>query len=220
MPRPERPKIYHIVHVDRLASIAADRYLFSDTVISEREGAGTTIGMGKIKRRRLSLPITCQPGLHVGECVPFYWCPRSVMLFLIHRDNHPDLTYHGGQQHILHFEADLLRTVEWAEKHGKRWAFTLSNAGAYYFEDRCELGQLNEINWDAVSARKWSGRGVPAAVQEGKQAEFLIEDCFPWELVERIGIRSNAVVNRVDQALTAIAHRPVIEVLTDWYYLD
>jgi hypothetical protein len=221
MPRPERPKIYHIVHVDRLASIAADGYLFSDAVISAREGGtGTTIGMGRIKQRRLTLPVACLPGLHVGECVPFYWCPRSVMLFLIHRDNHPDLTYHGGQQPILHLEADLLRTVEWAENHGKRWAFTLSNAGASYFESRCELGQLNEVNWEAVVATQWSGRGVASSVQEGKQAEFLIEDRFPWELVERIGIRSNAIVNRVDQALTAIAHRPVIEVRTDWYYLD
>ena len=220
MPRPEHPKIYHIVHVDRLASIAADGYLFSDRVISEREGAGTTIGMGRIKRRRLSLPIACQPGLHVGECVPFYWCPRSVMLFLIHRDNDPDLTYHGGQQPILHLEADLLRTVEWAEQHAKRWAFTLSNAGSYYFENRCDLLQLTEVNWDAVSARKWSGRGVPAAVKEGKQAEFLIEDYFPWQLVERVGVHSNALANRVDQALTAIAHRPLIEVRTDWYYLD
>jgi hypothetical protein len=142
------------------------------------------------------------------------------MLFLIHRDNHPELTYHGGQQPILHLEADLLRTVEWAEKRGKRWAFTLSNAGAYYFEDRCELGQLNEIDWDSVGERRWSGPGVSPAVKESKQAEFLIEDRFPWGLVERIGVRSDAVVNRVDQALTGIAHRPVIEVRTDWYYLD
>jgi hypothetical protein len=219
MPQPERPKIYHIVHVDRLGSIAADGHLFSDAVMAEREGTGTTIGMGKIKQRRLSLPITCRPGLNVGACVPFYWCPRSVMLFLIHRDNHPDLTYHGGQQPILHLEADLQRTVEWAEEHGKRWAFTLSNAGAYYFEDRCDLGQLNEIDWGSVNARKWSGPGVSSAVQEGKQAEFLIEDCFPWALVERIGVRSSAIVNRVDQALTGIGHRPIIEALTDWYYL-
>ena len=61
MPRPEHPKIYHIVHVDRLTSIAADGYLFSDRMISEREGAGTTIGMGRIKRRRLSLPIEVDP---------------------------------------------------------------------------------------------------------------------------------------------------------------
>ena len=28
------------------------------------------------------------------------------------------------------------RTVAWAEKNNLRWAFTLSNAGTYYFEDR------------------------------------------------------------------------------------
>jgi hypothetical protein len=30
MPVPDNPKIYHIVHVDKLASIAADGFLWSD----------------------------------------------------------------------------------------------------------------------------------------------------------------------------------------------
>jgi hypothetical protein len=101
---------------------------------------------------------------------------------------------------------------------GKRWAFTLSNAGAYYFEDRCNLRELNEINWNAVSARRWSGAGISTDVQEGKQAEFLIEECFPWQLVERIGVYSGNVANRVDQALTGMSHRPLTEIRTDWYY--
>ena len=220
MPQPARPKIYHIVHVDRLGSVAAGGHLLSDAVMSGREGGGTTIGMSRIKHRRLTLPLTSYPDLKVGECVPFYWCPRSVMLYLIHRDNDPDLTYHGGQQPIVHLEADFLKTVEWAQGNGKRWAFTLSNAGAYYFEDRCEREQLNEINWDAVGAMRWSGSGISPSVKEGKQAEFLIEERFPWELVERIGIYSNAIAHRVDQALTGVIHRPAIETRRDWYYPD
>jgi len=120
----------------------------------------------------------------------------------------------------VHLEADFLKTVEWAEINGKRWAFTLSNAGARYFEDRCELGQLNEINWDAVGTNWWSGRGISPAVKEGKQAEFLIEERFPWVLVERIGVFSNAVASRVDRTLTSIAHRPTIETRREWYYPD
>ena len=220
MAQPARPKIYHIVHVDRLASIAADGYLLSDAVISGRQGAGTTIGMSKIKQRRLTLPVSSRPGLNVGECVPFYWCPRSVMLYLIHKNNDPDLTYHGGQRPIVHLEADFLRTIDWAEEDGKRWAFTLSNAGTYYFEDRCDLGQLNQINWDAVGTIWWSGRNVAASVKEGKQAECLIEERFPWELVERIGVFSKAIANRVDHALTSVIHRPTIETQRDWYYPD
>ena len=142
------------------------------------------------------------------------------MLFLIKCDNDPDFTYHGGQQPIVHLEADFQKTVQWAEANGKRWALTLSNAGSFYFEDRRELSQLCEINWDAVGAMWWSGRGIPDTVKEGKQAEFLVEECFPWELVDRIGVYSNAIANRVDQALTGVSHRPIIETKRDWYYPD
>ena len=46
---PAQPKIYHILHVDRLASVIADGALFSDAQMTQRAGAGTTIGMNDIK---------------------------------------------------------------------------------------------------------------------------------------------------------------------------
>src|SRR5271155_5738696 len=86
MHTPDRPKIYHIVHVDRLASIIADGWLWSDADMVQRQGVGTTIGMSNIKARRLNeLNLSCHPDLRVGHCTPFYFCPRSIMLFLIHR---------------------------------------------------------------------------------------------------------------------------------------
>lgn len=218
MPVPAQPKIYHIVHVDRLASIIADGQLLCDAQMAQRANAGTTIGMGSIKQRRLSLPITCRPGLHVGGCVPFYFCPRSIMLFLIHCANHEELSYKGGQGPIVHLELDLREVVEWAEGQQRKWAFTLSNAGAYYFEDRCDLSNLSEINWDAVAANQWSGNGISRSVKEGKQAEFLVETSVPWELVRRIGVRSQAVGQQASQVVQTAAHRPTVEVKADWYY--
>ena len=94
---PERPKIYHILHVDRLPSIIADGYLWCDAEIIRRETPGTTIGMNHIKQRRLELPLTSHPDLHVGHCVPFCFCPRSIMLYLINQGNHSDMTYREGQ---------------------------------------------------------------------------------------------------------------------------
>ena len=61
MSQPERPKIYHIVHVDRLASIARNGCLLSDAVMSVHQGTGTTIGMSRIKQRRLALPVAIDP---------------------------------------------------------------------------------------------------------------------------------------------------------------
>jgi hypothetical protein len=219
VPPPQNPKIYHIVHIDRLPSILAEGGLLSDAEMAIRPGNGTVIGMSDIKRRRLTeLTLTSHPGLNVGECVPFYFCPRSVMLYLLWQANHPSLAYRGGEGPIIHLEADLRATVEWAERAGYRWAFTLSNAGARYFEDRADLARLAEIDWDAVAATKWSGQGVSSSVKDGKQAEFLVERRFPWELVERIGVRSREMAQRVADALAGHAHRPPTEIRRDWYY--
>ena len=49
---PPQPKIYHIVHVDRLPSIVADGFLWCDAEIVRRAPPGTTIGMNGIKQRR------------------------------------------------------------------------------------------------------------------------------------------------------------------------
>lgn len=216
---PVNPKIYHIIHVDRLPSIIADQALWCDAEIVRRAPPGTTIGMNGIKQRRLNeLTLTCYPDVHVGDCVPFYLCPRSIMLFLIHCGNHPEMLYRGGQGPIIHLEADLRASVAWAAQNNRRWAFTLSNAGAYYFEDRCSLAHLHEINWDAVQTDRWSGNGIAASVKEGKQAEFLMENSFPWQLVERIGVCSTAIYNQVINAIPGNGHRPRVELRTEWYY--
>ncbi len=212
MAMPARPKIYHICHVDRLASIIACNGLLSDAVIQQQPLPGTVVGMNNIKQRRLTeLQLSSHPGLFVGQCVPFYFCPRSVMLYLIYRRN-SELTYQGGQESIIHLEADLHATVAWANAQAKRWVFTLSNAGAYYFEGRNNLAQLNQVNWDAVQANNWQ------QCKEGKQAEFLLEYGFPWQLVERIGVRNHLIHGQVANALPAQGHRPVVEIRPEWYY--
>lgn len=210
---PASPKIYHIVHVDRLPSILADGCLWCDAEVIRRARPGTAIGMNQIKERRLKeLTLDSHPDMHVGDCVPFYFCPRSIMLYLIHQGNHPELSYRDGQEPIVHLEADLRQTVAWAKDRGLRWVFTLSNAGACYFEDRSDLARLDEIDWNAVQARNWRG------LKEGKQAEFLIERQLPWELVTRIGVLSLPIYHQARAALETAAHRPPVELKPDWYY--
>lgn len=219
MMAPAQPKIYHIMHVDRLSSIVADQHLWCDAEIIKRNPPGTSIGMSKIKERRLKeLKLPSYPDLFVGDCVPFYFCPRSVMLYLIFCGNDPELTFRGGQEPIVHLEADLYSSVEWASQNNRNWVFTLSNAGAYYFEDRNDLSKISEINWQAVNAERWSGKGISRSITEGKQAELLMENSFPWHLVERIGVHSQPIQQQVMTALSASDHRPQTEIIRAWYY--
>lgn len=212
---PAKPRIYHITHVDNIARIVADGALWSDAVVEARGGPATAIGMSTIKHRRLhELRVKCHPDDYVGEYVPFFFCPRSIMLYILHRANHPELTFRGGQEPIVHLEADLRESVAWAEDQGKRWAFSLSNAGAYYAEFRNELGRLEDVDWDAIANSDFTSQEV----KEGKQAEFLVRDSFPWELVRRVGVRSQSMQRQVEQALTGGRHRPTVIVRADWYF--
>ncbi len=209
---PARPKLYHITSVANLASIAADG-LLSDAIMVRRGGPAMSIGMSTLKRRRLGLPVRCHDGCMVGDFVPFYFCPRSVMLYLLHRANHPELSYRGGQEPIVHLELDMHGVIEWATIDGVRWAFTPRNAAAFYnVEYFASIEHLDKIDWAAVLATEWAG------VKEAKQAEFLVHERLPWELVSAIGVCTQATLDQASRALASATYRPSVTIRRDWYY--
>lgn len=166
-PPPPEPKIYHITHVDNLESIARRSELWSDGLCRNNNLANKQVGMSAIKARRLfDLEVDCHPGTKVGEYVPFYFCPRSIMLYLFYRGNHPDLTYTGGQRALVHLEAGLHEVTQWADGNGVRWAFSDRNAGIRYARFYDDLNRLDRLDWNAIAATDFRD----PIVKEGKQA--------------------------------------------------
>ncbi len=211
---PKKPKIYHITHLDNLPQIV-DGVLWSDAERIKRQLDCKVVGMTEIKRRRLQeLEVDCHRGTKVGEYVPFYFCPRSIMLFLLHKGNHSDLTYTGGQRPIVHLQADLHQVIDWANSVRRNWAFSNGNAGTRYTQFFNDVNQLDILNWDAIAAIAWKD----LIVRERKQAEFLVSRSFPWELIERIGAFDNTIAERVSSILSEAAHAPEVLVAPSWYY--
>ena len=173
---PQNPKIYHILHVDRLASVVREGGLYCDAESGRRRLSGTDIALRNVKNRRLHVCTlhTCSTH-HVGDCVPFYFCPRSVMLFLYWRGNHPELEYRGGQEPIVHLVADLRETIRWAQAEKLHWAFTDSNAGSEWFSDYDDTRDLEKLHWDVIGSNQWNGWTDGQKTQAFKQAEFLVE---------------------------------------------
>jgi hypothetical protein len=136
------------------------------------------------------------------------------MLYVLHRANYSELAYRGGQEPIVHLQADLQTVVAWAESDGVRWAFSLSNAGARYAEFRSAVADLAELDWPAIASPDFSRREV----KERKQAEFLLPERLPLDLVERIGVVSPAVRVQVTRAISGASRKPVIEVRREWYF--
>ena len=209
---PNNIRIYHIVHISKLQAIVDEQFLVSDAEIQKRTPVGETIGMRRIKERRLFLPLSSHSGLNVGDCVPFYFCPRSPMLYMLHASNSPEIEYRGGQEPIIHLATGLLSAVGWANANNLRWAFTNSNAGSYYFEDYADMSKLDNLDWKSVQATQWRGR------QEKKQAEFLVERCFAWELFDEIGVFSYQQQQIVHGILEKNQPSPHVKIRREWYY--
>jgi hypothetical protein len=76
------------------------------------------------------------------------------------------------------------------------------------------MGRIDELNWAAIGSTNWRDPDI----KEGKQAEFLIEESFPWELVELVGVISDHVAEQVAEAIQNVTHQPQVAVKPEWYY--
>lgn len=212
---PVHPKIYHITHMRNLPQIVEAGRLWSDAKRLELGLNCDVVGMSHIKRRRLQeIEVGCHTGTRVGDYVPFYFCPRSIMLYILHRGNHPDLNYTEGQRPIVHLRADLHAVVEWAETKQRRWAFSDRNAGSRVVEFLSDMTMLDRLNWAAIVTNSWS----EPTIKEGKQAEFLVHKSFPWHLVERVGVCDESIAKEVRPMIAAAEHKPALAVEAGWYY--
>ena len=215
---PANPKIYHIVHVDNVASIVRDGFLWPDSKMVKSAGHAV-IGNTDIKANRLMLPVSCHSWTSVGDYVPFYLCPRSVMLYVISKKNHQNLAFKDGQDLVVHLEADMRSVVNWATSTKRKWAFSDINAASRAADFFCDLNQLGQLAWATITSNQWSSD------RDHKMAEFLVHEGFPWHLVERIGYLNkslsagqNEVMHKINQAVGLAAHRPKIEKQNGWYY--
>lgn len=209
---PEQPQIYHIVHVDRLKSIIQDGFIWCDTKVLAKASPGTTIGMPKIKQQRRVRRLQSAPRLMLSDCVPFNFCPRSVMLYVLHRGDQSELSYRDGQEPIVHLRSDMREAVTWAKAKGLHWAFTTENAAAVSAEDYSNWYQLSRIQWEAVKARHWPNCIGP------KQAEFLMQDRFPWKLISQIGVCTRETRERALNVLHSASDKTLCTVEPGWYY--
>jgi hypothetical protein len=202
---PDKILIYHITDVANLPGILAENSLQCDAVMAKANPE--IIGHDHIKKRRLKdIPIPCCRWRYVGEFVPFYYCPRSPMLFAI--DKGATGRPVGCQRTILH----LFSTIAAGIATGKAWAISSGNAGAFHTTFASNLEALNTLDWEAIRATQWAGK------QHQKSAEFLVADAFPWTAIQGIGCQNSATADKVRSLLADAAHRPAVTINANWYY--
>jgi hypothetical protein len=134
--------IYHFTHVDNLEAIRAAGCLRCDAIA--RAGmTRTEVGAPDIKESRRWRTIPVEPGGRVGDYVPFYFAPRSPMMYRIacdRRDSIPN-RYAGGDKPLVY----LVTSVGAVVAGGSTWvskASRLPTASSYSLQCTSRQGTV------------------------------------------------------------------------------
>lgn len=203
-------RIFHITHVSNLNGIINRGGLACDRQAQALDH--TCIGYGHIKARRMVRPVQCGPGGTLGDYVPFYFAPRSPMLFTISRGNVPGYT--GGQTQIVH----LVSSAEAVHKAGLTFVFTEGHAVISISKFFTNLADLKKVDWKIMAARYWHDTDTDGDRKRRREAEFLVQNQLPWNLIQNIGVYDKNIEARVTQILETIEHKPDVTVERGWYY--
>ena len=140
------------------------------------------------------VPVAPVETLH--EYVPFYFAPRSPMLFTINSGNVEGCDYR--QDDIVH----LVSQDKTYRDGGHTFAFSNLHAVKGFAEFFNDLSRLDEIDWSVFFeeplvegyCRYWHSRTSPARHalrQESRMAEFLVHQQVPIAAISEIGVRTN-----------------------------
>ncbi len=203
-PNRNDPEVFHITHLANLPGIIGAGGLHCDATMANQTTGPTSIGSTSIKQRRLAWSLNLTGAGAVGDYVPFYFCPRSVMLYSVSRGH---AGWRGGQDDVVHLVSRV------SKFSSTQCVFTDSNAATAYHNAAWTLGSVS-LDWNALPETDWRD----PAVKRARQAEFLVPKFAAWSAVERIVCRTDTAMNKVLAALQIANHRPIVDVDPRWYY--
>ena len=211
--------VYHITHMKNLAGIVAADGLCCDRIREERQVHSVKIAHQHIKDRRKRRAVKSLAGKAVAaggnlcDYVPFYFAPRSPMLYAIDKGNVEG--YQEGQNPIVH----LVTSTENLQSMNRPIAFTNGHAEIDYTEFSEDLSQLDKlVDWTIMASTYWNETLEHPDRKRKRQAEFLVHEFVPWTTIELIGVIDKRVAEEITTALENSSHRPLVVVERAWYF--
>jgi hypothetical protein len=204
MPTP----IYHITHIGNLEGMCSSGRIRCK---NRNEEPYVSIAHANIQDRRSTKRVSCGPGGVLHDYVPFYFAPKSPMLYAISRGN--VVGYAGDQNAVIY----LVSSIETIQERGRQFVFTDGHAVMYsaFYED---LAHLDQVDWPLMGARMWCDTEADPDRCRRRQAEFLVYHELNMQGIESIGVANAEVRGRARRILDAHDLATPVTIQRGWYY--
>lgn len=213
--------IFHITAIDNLPNILASGGLLATNC---KPPGHISIANEEVQRHRATKQVTLPPNGVIHDYVPFYFAPRSPMLYANYRGTHPNAR---PQSEIVH----LCTKVQTIAGAGLPYVFYDHHAVKAFARCFNRLEDLNQIDWDLFYetplmggySQHWKSTHTGANPKwikrmEVRMAEFLVYQRLDFRYILGIGTQSAPQAAKVQETLQHYGLNTPVGVRAHWYY--
>ena len=204
--------IFHITALENLQNILEAGELRAKRALEQEDADYTNIAHMTIQDRRNHTLVPCGPGGVLHDYVPFYFGPRSPMLFTLSKGNVEGFV--GGQQSIVY----LVSTVQAVQASALGFVFTDGHGIMELTDFYDDLARLGEIDWLLMSTRYWADTDEDPDRKRRRQAEFLVHERFPVRLIIGVGVMNEHIKEEAESLIQRLGLDVPVDVKAGWYY--
>ena len=224
MPAPQPTRLFHITALANLQGICATGALVSKNVGTMAGISYQNIAHAGAQGARAQRSVPNPPGGFLHDFVPFYFAPRSPMLYAINGGRVDGCQWR--QQDIVYFET----TVQAVTQASTEFVFFDRNATLNISTGYTDLSKMDEaIAWDIFTeapqldgfCQYWQSK--PAILRyadrmERRQAEFLVKNCVALTCVTRLGVIDMDHQSEVRAILKNSGVLLPVDIMREWYF--
>lgn len=205
--------ILHFTHTRNLEGIFSDGYLKSDNLVDRTHELRVEAADLDVKARRRMTSVPLAPFGCVADYVPFYFGPRSPMLYVLHKGSVPN--YQEGQDPLVY----LVSTVEAVVDARKPCLFSDGNCAHAVTQFFGDIGLLDSaVDWEVMRAKMWANTAEDPDRMRRRMAEFLVYERLETQHLTEIAVRAPDIRRRVEAQLTKLEATLPVVVRPGWYY--
>ena len=213
--RKQPTEVFHFTHIDHLATVIREN-LLCDATVQKSNLLSNEVGNTAIKERRRRRSIKVDPGGVVADYVPFYFAPRSPMMYAIAGGTVP--TFQEGTKQLVY----LITSLERLHQLGHQIVLTDRNAALNYAEhqvfDPEDLVDDGFIDWPLMDEKYWRDTPEDPTRRERRMAEALVYQQVNWRAIDRIVVQNRTIGDRVIAILAEYGVRSQVNVTPAWYF--
>lgn len=167
----------------------------------------------QVQNRRATTRVPAGAGGVMLDYAPFHFGPRNIFLYNLHTNYVHGVDYTEGQGPLITLVIDVHQVAQTRP-------FVFYDGHALSALSTCDddLAQLAQLDWKAIDGTYWPNS--EPELKRCKQAEFMVHEHLPWELVRGIAVcdeQAQQAVEAIQSAFPQHVRKRVIP-KPQWYF--